>query len=348
VATPPRPWRAGAAGGRARGVREPIIKLRPSGRGRNYSWRRGLVESALRLAYRPFDWPARLWSLYPASREVRLVEHRLPLLPPGRARRPLRIAFLSDLHLGPTTPRATLDAAFALAASLAPDLLLLGGDYVFLDATPALADELEARVAALEAPLKLAVLGNHDLWTEHERLERALARAGVRVLVNDAARLPPPFDDVAVLGLDDPWTGAPDAARALAACAGARLTLALSHSPDGLAFARGPGVDLMFSGHTHGGHIALPGPRPVVLPPGPYSQRLPFGLHRVEGTWIFVSRGVGATELPVRTNAPPDVALFVLDEADGAQAFDGGDSTQFSQTPAPKRDAALTDKSAGT
>jgi uncharacterized protein len=281
------------------------------------------MESTLRLAYGPFSWPARLWGLVPTSREVRLVEHRLPLLPPRPGRGPLRVAFLSDLHLGPTTAPATLDRAFELVRSLAPDLLLLGGDYVFLDATPAVAAELEARVASVPAPIKLAVFGNHDLWTEHDRLERALTRAGARVLVNDATRLPPPFDDVAVFGLDDPWTGAPDARPALAACQGAALTIALCHSPDGLAFARGPSVDLMFAGHTHGGQIALPGPRPVVLPPGPYSKRLPFGLHQVEGTWLFVSRGVGATELPMRANAPPDVALVVVDAAEGelAQPF---------------------------
>ncbi|HEU4408702.1 MAG TPA: metallophosphoesterase [Polyangiaceae bacterium] len=332
-------------------MREPWLKLRPDGRGRNYSPGRGLMESALRLAYGPFGWPARLWGLVPAARRVRLVEHRLPLLPPRPGRRPLRVAFLSDLHLGPTTARATLDRAFELAGSLAPDLLLLGGDYVFLDATPALAAELTARVAALPAPVKLAVLGNHDLWTAHDRLERALARAGARVLVNEAARLPPPFDDVAVLGLDDPWTGAPDAAPALAACRGAGLTLALCHSPDGLAFARGPGVDLMLCGHTHGGQIALPGPRPLVLPPGPYSRRLPFGLHRVEGTWLFVSRGVGATELPVRAYAPPDVALFVLGPAGGGAqplASSSGGGGQLSQTPAPSSATAPTESKAGT
>ncbi len=307
------------------------------------------MESTLRLAYGRAGWPARLWGLWPASRRVELVEHRLALLPPGRGRRPLRVAFLSDVHLGPTTARATLDRAFALVDSLAPDLVLLGGDYVFLDATPAIADELEARVAALRAPLKLAVLGNHDLWAEHGRLERALGRAGARVLVNDGVRLPPPFDDVAVIGLDDPWTGAPDADRALASCPGARLTLALCHSPDGLAFTRGRGVDLLFAGHTHGGQIALPGPRPVVLPPGPYSKRLPFGLHRVEGAWVFVSRGVGATELPVRANAPPDVALVALGEDEAQPSAPGsGRAGQFSQSPAPSSVRAATESSEGT
>nr|MCU0684800.1 hypothetical protein [Polyangiaceae bacterium] len=102
---------------------EPWLKLRPSGRGRNYSPGRGLVESTLRLAYTPGHWPAKLWGLWPASRRVSLIEHHLPLLPllpllprspAGEGRRPLRIAFLSDLHLGPTTSPATLDRAFAI------------------------------------------------------------------------------------------------------------------------------------------------------------------------------------------------------------------------------------------
>lgn len=99
-----------------------------------------------------------------------------------------------------------------------------------------------------------------------------------------------------------------------ASCAGAALKLAVSHSPDGYSSLRGEGVALLLYGHTHGGQIALPGCRPVVLPPGPCCRMWPHGLHDVDGTSLFVSRGVGATELPIRTYAPPDVGLFVLRE----------------------------------
>jgi predicted MPP superfamily phosphohydrolase len=285
-----------------------LVRLRPEGRGRNYSPGRGLGESVLRLAYEG-DWPARVWARFPSAGTVHRLDHRLTL--PGRERPLLRVAFVSDLHLGPTTAARTLDRAFSLLAAAAPDVLVLGGDYVFLDATPARLRELEARVAAVPARIKLAVLGNHDLWADHEGIERALTRAGARVLVNAAVRLPPPHDDIAVMGLDDPWTGQPDAGPALAAAAGAAHVLAVCHSPDGVPFVLGTGARLLLTGHTHGGQVALPGPRPLVIP-GPLGKRWPFGLHRVEGLTLFVSRGIGATEVPVRTFAPPDVAVFTV------------------------------------
>lgn len=292
--------------------RPPWLSLSSRGRGGQYSVARGLVESSLRVFYRE-GWAGRAWGRFPGATNVRVVAHELRALPSttARARRPLRVAFASDLHIGPTTPPALLDRAFALLTHLSPDVLVLGGDYVFLDATAARAAELERRVSAVPARTKVAVLGNHDLWTDHVLLESALARAGATVVVNDAVRLPAPYEDVAVVGIDEPWTGSPDGARAFAAAGDASLRLAVCHSPDGLAHARGRGAALLLCGHTHGGQLALPGPRPVVVP-GPTGKRYPWGLHDLGDLTLFVSRGLGGVEIPIRTWAPPDVALFAI------------------------------------
>jgi uncharacterized protein len=268
-------------------------------------------------------WAARLWALVPGATRVSLIEHSLPI--PGRddGRPPLRIAFASDLHLGPTTPREVLDAAFARIESARPDVLALGGDYVFLGATKERVRELQARVMRVTAPVKLAVLGNHDFWARPERLEDGLTQAGVRVLVNDSVRLPPPHDDVAVIGLDDPLTSrritdkialqeGVDAA--LARVADAPVKIALCHSPDGYPEVKGRGVQLLLCGHTHGGHIALPGYRPLWIP-GPHGRLWPHGRHDVDGLTVFVSRGVGGSLVPMRIYAPPDVALITIDRA---------------------------------
>src|SRR5207244_3894069 len=128
----------------------------------------------------------------------------------------LRFGFISDLHIGPTTPPAVLDAAFDALARADLDLLLLGGDYVFLEATRAKAARLTELIDRVPVRIaKIGVLGNHDLWTEHALIEDALARAGVELCVNRSFRLGGEHDDVVVVCLDDPWTGAPDAARAL-------------------------------------------------------------------------------------------------------------------------------------
>lgn len=185
-----------------------MLRLGSDGRGRNYSPSRGFVESTLRCLY-VGGGPARAWSRFPGATRVRCEEIRLPL-PGARGTPPLCVVFASDLHLGPTTPSRTLDNAFELLRRAEPDVLVLGGDYVFLDATPAVADELARRIEGVPARTKVAALGNHDLWTQHDVIEAALARAGVHVLVNDAVRLPPPHNHLAVLGLDDPWTGTPE------------------------------------------------------------------------------------------------------------------------------------------
>ena len=278
------------------------------GRGKHYGGLRSLREHVLRRAYLG-DWPARAWGLLPHARTVRLLHHELMV----GSDAPLRVAFASDLHLGPTTSIHTLEHAFAHLRRCRPDVLVLGGDYVFLDATEARMDALAELVGSVDAKVKLAVFGNHDLWTDHERIERALKSARTQVLVNQAVRLPAPWSHVAILGLDEPWTGAPDAARAIKACGDATVRLAVSHAPYAWNHLREHDVALLWCGHTHGGQIALPGARgarPIVLPP--YCENLAYGMHRFPEGHVFVSRGIGATELPVRTFAPPDVALFTL------------------------------------
>lgn len=289
-----------------------MIKLRATGRGAHFSVKRGLLESAARVVYWR-GWPGRLGSHIRQVTDVNVIHRRLDLgllAGAGGGRRPLRLAFASDLHIGPLTPPKLLDHAFAELARARPDLLVLGGDYVFLEATEAVARELEARVAAVPATVKVAVLGNHDLWTRHERLEAALQRAGARVLINDAVRLPPPFDHVAIIGLDEPWSGKPDPVRALRAADGAAVTLAVAHSPEAVPLLAKTPVSLLLCGHTHGGQIATPtGP---VLVHGRHGRVWPAGLFDLGDMKLFVSRGLGMVELPLRFYAQSDVAVFDL------------------------------------
>ncbi len=287
-------------------------------RRRPYGKRELWTEKALSVLYAG-GWPGRLWGLMPAASRVRLVQHDVVVgRDPGRP--PLRVGFISDIHVGPTTSSRTLDRAFALLHDAAPEALLLGGDYVYLGATPERVRELNDRVTRVHAGTKIAVLGNHDFWARPARLEAALSAAGTIVLVNEAMRLPPPHDDVAVIGLDDPYTSRnePDhpareraVQTALAHAAEATVRVALCHAPDGISWVRGRGVHLFLCGHTHGGHIALPGFRPLLVP-SPMGKLYPHGLHQVDGLQLFVSRGVGGALVPFRTYAPPDVAVFTI------------------------------------
>jgi hypothetical protein len=146
--------------------------------------------------------------------------------------------------VGPTTPLPALEKAFAAIRSNRPGVLLLGGDYVFLDAEPHRLATLGALVDSVACPVKLAVLGNHDLWTFDQAIVETASRAGARVLVNQAASLPAPWSDVVVLGLDDPWTGLCDPHAAAAQLDGEPVRIVLCHSPDGLALLSGLRFDL--------------------------------------------------------------------------------------------------------
>ncbi len=296
------------------------MKLRSSGRGGGYSVWRGLGESALGVLYAG-DWPAWLWGWVPGACTIAVERHVVPL-PPGVGRG-CRLAFVSDLHLGPTTSPRVLEAAFVELRKSRPDALVLGGDYVFLDATPARLSALAALVASVECPVKIAVLGNHDLWTDDRAIVETLSGAGAEVLVNQSVRLPSPWADVAVVGLDDPWAGDCDAEAALATPDGEAFRIVVCHSPDGLLRMGESGFDLFLAGHTHGGQVASPW-GPIVMSHGRMCRRYPAGLGAFNNQRVVVSRGVGGIEVPVRTYAPPDILLIELERFEGSE---GGSRT---------------------
>lgn len=262
----------------------------------------------MRVLYRG-DWPQALWSRFPGACDVEVTEKTLHVLHPGAGT--VRVGFVSDLHLGPTTPPELARRAFHELAHARLDVLLLGGDYVFLDATPAKAALLAELTTLVDAPYKFFVLGNHDLWTHHGLLEDALSRAGVTYVENASRSLP---HGLALVGLDDPWTGALDAERALANVPDSAVPLFLCHSPDGLPAATAALSPMRRAvyvcGHTHGGHVSSPfGPLVV---PGRVGKQYPSGLHDVDGVLLYVSRGVGGIEVPFRTFAKPEVVILTL------------------------------------
>lgn len=276
------------------------------GRGRRYSRGRHAVEWTLANAYRG-HWPAKLLKAMRLQPRVRTVQHRIAVS--GWAGRPLRVAFVSDLHAGPTTHPSLLDDAFAQLAGARADVVLLGGDYVFLSADHI--GEIASRVARLSPPLGIyAVMGNHDLWADDAAIARALESAGARVLVNERVTLPAPFDHVALYGVDDPWTGTAPVLPLFHDGDGARIVLV--HAPEAMAQLAAEPFDVAICGHTHGGHIALPGGVPIVVP-GPLSRTYAHGRYELSGRrTLIVSRGVGASEVSLRLNADPDVIVVEL------------------------------------
>jgi predicted MPP superfamily phosphohydrolase len=243
-----------------------------------------------------------------------VTRHEIPVPKEKGLPGPLVVAFASDLHAGPTTDPRMFEVLHTAIETEKPDVILLGGDYISFQARDVGA--FTNVLARWQPPLgKYGVLGNHDLWTDDAYISERLTEAGARVLLNESATLPAPFDCVSICGIDDPWTGAADTARAFANTRPIRIFL--THSPDGLLLLNRQDFDVGFAGHTHGGQVALPGGIPILEAGGPLARKYNRGRFEVEPHGpLIVGLGVGCSNLPIRMNADPELILCTLRPGD--------------------------------
>ena len=239
-------------------------------------------------------------SVRPEPREV-----VLPDLDP--AHDGLRVAHLSDLHVGDLTPVERVRAAIAEANRFRPDLVVLTGDYLTKDRRGV--GLMREQLGGLEAPT-VATLGNHDRWVDPRGAGAVLEQHGYAVLENENTTLRLRGAPFTVVGIDDLWTRTADPPRAMKGAApGSRLYLA--HVPKTADLLANWGKPmLVLSGHTHGGQVNVP----LVMPAFRWlgGERYDEGLYQVGRVQLYVNRGVGNVALPIRWNAPPEVALLTL------------------------------------
>jgi len=239
-----------------------------------------------------------------------LVLERRTFLVPGLDPRHdgLRVAQLSDLHVGPRTPRQRVRAAITAANDFDPDLVVLTGDYLARERSGVRL--MREQLGGLRAPA-VAVLGNHDHWVDPDGAAAALASHGYDLLRNQHTVVRLRGAPLAVVGIDDLMSRHADPARALSGVPpGSRLVLA--HGPRTADLLRGAQEPLLvLSGHTHGGQLNLPGLTSFLLRSvlrEPYDR----GLFRVGAVQLYVNRGVGNSGVPIRINSDPEVTLATL------------------------------------
>ena len=197
------------------------------------------------------------------------------------------------------------------------------GDYVHR--TPRSIETGVSLLAGFRARLgAVAVLGNHEHWEGEQACLDVFRRIGLPVLRNERlfvtpgglAPTPVPNESICVAGLRDLWEDTASFGEALAGVEASIPRIVLAHNPDTaeLAEAAGHRVDLMCSGHTHGGQVSLPvvgAPRV----PSEFGEKYAGGLCRGPGFPVLVSRGVGMAVLPVRFRVPPEISLIELTRA---------------------------------
>ena len=224
----------------------------------------------------------------------------------------LRIALLSDLHAGGGTPLSLIRHACHETMQARPDLIALTGDFAADDA-PNFRAVLGA-VACLDAPLGVfAVPGNHDYFVGIERWHREVdAHPVIENLTNRAVMRDVGGARLCVAGVDDFTFGRPSL-ESLPPRESRDVTILLAHDPDQAERARREDdvVDLVLSGHTHGGQVRVPliG---AIFNPARNDNLYEQGLRRRPWTQVYISRGVGTVHLPVRFLCRPEVAILEL------------------------------------
>ncbi|MGH9355199.1 MAG: metallophosphoesterase [Terriglobia bacterium] len=248
--------------------------------------------------------PAGSFSADPEITETTIRMRRL-----SGAHEGLRIVHLSDIHLSLYTPIEEVQRVVELANRLRPDVVALTGDYVTLSPTyiwPAarMLGRLRARYGVF------AVLGNHDFRVDADEVTRALRAQRIRVLRNSHHALRAGGDALWLVGVDDLWFSSDDLPAAMQSIPASDPKILLCHNPGGIGPAAQLGVDLMLSGHTHGGQVRLPLLRSLYRSkPG---ERFVAGWNQLGATQIYVSRGIGKVVVPVRVACPPEITCLSL------------------------------------
>jgi predicted MPP superfamily phosphohydrolase len=253
----------------------------------------------------------------------RAVEGTIPGLP--EEWEGARVALISDFQVGIVLANTwTVRRMVARIVEERPDLVLLGGDFVYSD-SPDAARQV-ATVVDLFRPLTeaglptYAVLGNHDVEQDAgPLLKEQLGAIGIPVLANEAVPLPPEPPEgppLYLVGIAPHLPGRAEPVEAVRDVPQDAPRLVLLHNPDSFAALPAGTAPLALAGHTHGGQIRVP-----FLPEWSYLALLQEGQVTVDGfihgygapgNQLFVTRGVGMSVIPVRLFCPPELTVFTL------------------------------------
>jgi uncharacterized protein len=230
----------------------------------------------------------------------------------------LRVVQISDLHIGNGLQGERLTRMVERTNALEPDLIVITGD--IFDFDPAFIEDGLRRLAELRARCGVyAILGNHDIYTGLERVIEGFSALApeIRLLRDEIVELPLP-ERLYLAGIEDPgpdWSARRLELPALERLAGERPgdgpTLLLVHRPEAFPQAARLGFPLVLAGHTHGGQLALPGPG------GPWNlarivTRFTRGRYQLDGSTLYVTRGVGVGGPALRVNCSREITTLEL------------------------------------
>jgi len=251
----------------------------------------------------------------PYQVQIEMVDLILPRLTPRF--NGIRIAQISDIHMGGWMNAERFQRVVDLIIAQKPDLLLISGDFLIghgfdKDSEQSIRDLVETLVPLANAIPSFAVLGNHDYWTNPEAVREMLQVCKIMELTNDVFTLTRGTEKLHLCGVDDIWEGEVRLDEVVSRLTDDNVAILLAHEPDFADTSAATNkFDLQISGHSHGGQVVIPFIGPPILPY--LGRKYPSGLYQVGNMVQYTNRGVGMARLPVRLNCPPEITVFTLD-----------------------------------
>ncbi|MGW8143793.1 MAG: metallophosphoesterase [Anaerolineales bacterium] len=223
-----------------------------------------------------------------------------------------RLTQLSDFHLGTWLDSQAMVNIVELVNSLNSDLIAITGDFV--------SSKVDQHAPVLKEALKrliardgiVAVLGNHDHYTDAGTIRKALLESRVVELDNKVQIIQNGKACLYVAGIDDPMTRHDNLDKVIASLPAYDVpVILLAHAPDFAETSSKSGkINLQLSGHTHGGQIRLPVIGPLYLPR--LGRKYPSGKYKIGNMYLYTNRGLGTSWFKIRYNCPPEIATFEL------------------------------------
>lgn len=228
----------------------------------------------------------------------------------------MRIVQISDFHFEEYTEAFFLKEIVHRVNALAPDVVVLTGDFVSKAPSPRrvatrLSYQCAEVLSGIQCPLRYAIIGNHDAVVSAPAVTDALVTHGIPVLANSSVPVERGGRRLWFAGIEDALEQRPNLAAALPAARDKEPVILLAHEPDFADYAVGHNIGLVLSGHTHGGQICIPFLPPLLLPE--LGRRYIHGLFKLkDGLQLNVNRGIGAVLLPFRFRCPPEITVITL------------------------------------
>ncbi|SFA83238.1 metallophosphoesterase [Clostridium frigidicarnis] len=229
----------------------------------------------------------------------------------------VKIIQFSDVHLGDFFSLNQLEKVVKKINENEPDIVVFTGDLIDVASQYENINEISNVLSKIDAKLgKYAVYGNHDYGGGAVRVyENIMKESGFKVLVNENHSIKvSPNKNINILGVDDVLLGKPNIEKTVKNIRRNDYNILLSHEPDYVDKFKDYNIDLVLSGHSHGGQVYIPfyGPLKSTTYGEKYTRGL-YNLNNQRDTKLYVNTGLGNTKLPIRLGNVPNISLFEIE-----------------------------------